>query len=230
MTYTVDSTYASTLTLAALDPATGQLRPLAAQPAGDGTLEVANPPALRPAADGSLWVTTRSSDEQSTAVAISRDRGASWSRSPLGPGAGGAVATYDGKVAYAVGTTELGSKFIVLHRTVDSGRSWQRISAAEVADFASFPSRALAVRADGALMGLMAVSSTDGGPLKTSTDGGRTFAVALPITSEFVSLSGGGYLVAGRTGKSGAATQRWLSADGVHFQPLDIPPGASRPA
>ncbi|MEV4623130.1 hypothetical protein AB0J74_31025 [Asanoa sp. NPDC049573] len=109
-------------TLLAVDPATALAAPLASQPAL--TIDA---PAQVPVSAG-VWVTGRDPDDRSRpAVAVSHDRGRTWSTHVFGreemPSAYRSAVPHsvDGSTAYTVVS---GSKPTVF-RSIDGGRSWQ---------------------------------------------------------------------------------------------------------
>lgn len=124
--------------LVALDPETGVPHPLVTQPRLDPASTVTDPPPR--ATDGSRWIGGTERGTGRPAVAVSRDQGRTWTTRVLDAPAtqlfGVTVLTVDGTTGYALlraqpetGTDSVDG-FGALHRTTDSGRTWQRIAPA----------------------------------------------------------------------------------------------------
>ncbi|WP_163511003.1 WD40/YVTN/BNR-like repeat-containing protein [Fodinicola acaciae] len=217
----------------AVDPATGQRYPLTSQPnAGLSSLAQGQHLVL-PAADGSLWVAV-SDDNNHYAVAVSRDHGRSWRRSPALSRSGAfTVASRDGKTAYACGDDMTNKGPDRMFRTTDGGVSWHLVDQPAPTRLCASGELQLVVRADGSLLAVAPWTDGElGGPLMASTDGGRTFRAVpgLPTNlTQIERLPGGGYQLSGVTGNNDDGVRTLVSADGVTFQPVHIPPGASQP-
>ena len=128
-----------------------------------------------------------------------------------------AVATYDGRTAYAVG---LADGALLVYRTDDGGQSWQR-TPAQVAVGRQTEVYA-AVQAGGTLLVQVGTQAGDHPTMYRSDDGGRTLR-PVPVGPGATAVRvAGGYAQTGWPNSSGA----WLSTDGTtwsYVAPPDLP-------
>jgi len=167
-----------------MDPATGTLAPLAAQPALAQYVMAAAP------VDAGLWVKGLDPATRRPAVAVSRDRGQTWTvtvftmESPAPSPGGGTprsylpdIATADGRTVYAIieGTDD---GFAHLYRSTDGGATWQRTNPDGPPSGLPFVTTQSFVTTDGAHV--MLLQEGDTAVAKISPDG-RTYApLAMP--------------------------------------------------
>lgn len=208
--------------LAAIDPVSGRLHPLAHQPAalGDGGVTEAR--------DGSLWTAP---GWVSGGVAVSRDRGRTWRNfAPAEKNIGwSSSASLDGRVGYAVFSGRDGGR-TVIYRTDDGGVNWRPWSTPAVKSLGS-----VHLLANGDLIGLSLTNGISGSPMMRSTDQGRTFTSRFPTQLFFwLDRTPSGGLTSGTiqghgepVDFQGAPFFTGVSADGLEFAPLALPPGTS---
>ena len=146
------------------------------------------------------WLTGRSPDTEDMVVAVSHDRGATWSTRPLWLNSTRfepVVASYDGRTAYVFSQTATG---VVQRRTVDGGRTWADVPA--VLPWPALPSGATVVsrrlgaivRPDGSL--LLWLEDSPVAVFLESLDSGSTFTPTagpggpvVPVSDGFASVS-----------------------------------------
>ena len=156
------------------------------------------------------WATGSDPNTDELSVAVSRDRGRSWTTrglGPAGPGEVPVVATLDGRTVYVfarAGTPDTGG--VAGWRTDDGGLSWQRLDV-------RLPQRP-EVGATGGRTKLGAVVRPDGSILLWSGDG---------ATPAYLESTDGGQSFHRTPGPSGRVV---LLSDG--FATMGMPPGVSR--
>ncbi|WP_163572443.1 sialidase family protein [Fodinicola feengrottensis] len=210
--------------LAALDPTTGQAHFLANQPAdhGDGESE-----GVTQATDGSLWTVP---GYQGTGVAVSHDRGRTWSTfaPPDRKGSSWVSSTsVDGRIGYAIfGTDSAAGKPAAIYRTDDGGINWRSWTTA-APSLVSFH-----LLANGDLMGVDRTYEI-GGPLVVSKDQGHTFVARSPATEVFSLIEKRVTGVYFAEGFRGRPPNNWteiydpVSSDGETYQSMTYPSGVS---
>jgi hypothetical protein len=201
----------------AVDPGDGTVHHIAGAPASDagGLQKVAV------ASDGSYWISG------GLVTYASQDRGRSW-REVRVPDVGNAaeihVRTADGRHVY--GTTWSVEAGLALYESENGGRTWQLVSK-RVKDRVT----AVHVRPDGALLGFV-----DGGddwgrtsPVLVSRDGGRSFVPLGNVRGALYRDLTGKFLLETDASMRTGVKYSALSSDGVTFDPVPVPPGATRP-
>jgi hypothetical protein len=200
--------------LAAVDPQTGRIQPLAHRPAPNDRVTEAR--------DGSFWTTPGD-----RGIAVSHDRGRSWTSFtlPEKDTTWPSVTSFDGRVGYAV-SAGTPSQQTTIYRTDDGGAHWRQWSTPAVRNLV-FPE----LLPNGSLVGISWYQGINGAPMMLSTDAGRTFHARYPgqLFQWVHRMPGGGYVAEGVTGQ-GTAAIRWftaVSADGVTFREVRLPDGAN---
>ncbi|WP_163506914.1 sialidase family protein [Fodinicola acaciae] len=217
--------------LVAIDPATGVQHLLRHQP----DLELYTRPngdkLVVPAKDGSLWVVGSARGRNDKAVAVSRDRGRTWSTHVFA-GTGGAgdlwVATVDGEKVYVIRGTLVGrSDPVIRAESRDGGQTWSTFT--PVAGL-RIP-MGLAVTPDGALLSADTRLAKDGNPVECpaviSRDGGRTFVAndKIGLARALVRTVTGG-LAYTSSSQPHVPLSRLFSSDGSTFITVPKPPNS----
>ncbi|MFE6226687.1 WD40/YVTN/BNR-like repeat-containing protein [Streptomyces sp. NPDC057854] len=211
--------------LAVLSPRDGRRRVLVAQPA----LGAHPRPAAVAEPDGSWWASGTEPGTGPAVVAVSRDRGRSWSvsrlpspGSPAGPSwytsvVVGPDAVYAAEAGELEGGEPVKNPLRALHRSGDGGRTWQRV-------WTSGPVReprsveGLPVPGPGGRIELAAQSGPYG-----SVDGGRTFR-ELDDGGAYVRRTAIGLL------REDARCRYELTRDGVRWSPFQLACGGDASA
>lgn len=205
-----------------VDPVSGAYHPLSRQPAKSNLVRLVPGTPIRPAEDGSYWVVMESAPGP-TVVAVSRDRGRTWTTRKLADRlVSTSVSSADGRTGYVVAVNQANGK-PAGWRTADGGVSWTgpyEVTGVRVPT-------GLAVFPDGSLLGLDIGAPLGSGNALTSRDG-KAFTVRPDVgiagsTDSLGTTLTGGYTVQGHSGNS---IRLWYSPDGKTFTAVPIPPNS----